>query len=131
MKYNPSALVGPLSRSAGSTTASHNRFGNYFRNRVIPVNPNTAAQVAQRQSMTSRSQEWRALTVAQRTAWIALGLTMTRQDSLGVTYNLTGLQAYTSLNRNLVYVGGAVISAAPAVVGVVAPTSATVTATSV
>lgn len=131
MKYAPSALIGVLSRSSGSTTASHNRFGAYLRGRIIPVNPNSTAQVAQRTIMTTLSQGWRALTAVQRAGWTALGLTMIRTDSLGVTYTLTGLQAYTSLNRNLLYLGQTAISAAPTLIGVTAVASATLTATSV
>jgi hypothetical protein len=131
MKYAPGAMVGVLSRSIGSTTASHNRFGAYLRGRVIPTNPNTAAQVAQRTSIIARSQEWRALTSTQRAGWTALGLTIVRTDSLGQTYNLTGLQTYTFINRNLVYVGSAVLSTAPTLLGVTAPATATLTATSV
>lgn len=128
MKYVPSALgLGQLSRSAGSTTASRNRFGSYVRNRVMPVNPNTASQVTQRMSLQNRSEEWRLLTAAQRAGWDALGAAIVRTDSLGQTYTLTGLQAYTLCNRNLVYIGAAVISAAPALA--IPPTLATVTVT--
>lgn len=113
MKYVPSALIGRLSRSAGSTTAAHNRFGAYLRNRVIPTNPASAKQTAVRNSLATFSGEYRALTDAQRAAWTALGLNMTRTDSLGQVYTLTGLQAYISLNRNL-YTSGATSSIADA-----------------
>lgn len=39
---------------------------------------------------------------------------MTRTDSLGQTYSLTGLQAYVSVNRNLNTVGAAALGFAPA-----------------
>lgn len=121
-------MVGVLSRSVGNTTASHNRFGAYLRGRVIPTNPNTTNQVAQRTSLHDRSQEWRALTDTQRAGWAALGSTIVRQDSLGNNYTLTGLQAYTSYNRRLVYVGAAVISDAPALAVVTPVATATLTA---
>ena len=130
MKYVPSALIGRLSRSAGSTTASHNRYGAYLRNRVIPVNPNTTKQAQQRSDLAQISTAWRDLTDAQRAAWKSLGAQMTRTDSLGETYTLTGLQAFESLNRQLLFTGGAILSNAPALAEPTTLTSLTVTATS-
>lgn len=131
MKYTPSALLGPLSRSAGSTTASHNRFGTYLRNRVIPTNPNTTKQAAARATMASLSAGWRALSAGNRAGWTALGSQMTRLDTLGNSYTLTGLQAYTSVNRNLLTVGGAVSPTAPTFLTPTTLTLLTLTATSI
>lgn len=129
MKYSPSALIGVLSKSQGSTTASHNRFGPYFRGRIIPVNPNTTKQALQRSIMQSASAGWRALTDVQRAGWTALGALMVRQDSLGNSYTLTGLQAYTSNYRNTKVIGTAQLSAAPALVEPTTLTTLTITAT--
>lgn len=129
MKYVPSALIGRLSRSAGSTTAGHNRFGAYLRNRVIPTNPNTTKQSDVRSNLGTLSSGWRALTEAKRLAWTALGASMTRTDSLGETYTLTGQQCYVSLNRNLNTVGGTAITDAPLLSVPASLTSVTVTAT--
>lgn len=113
MKYVPSALIGRLSRSAGSTTAGHNRFGSYLRNRVIPTNPQTSFQMAVRDALATFSQQWRELTEAQRLAWAALGAQITRTDSLGETYTLTGQQAFNLVNRNLATTGVANVTDAP------------------
>ena len=110
MKYVPSAMIGQLSRSAGSTTASHNRNGAYFRNRTVPVNPNTVKQTTQRALIAALSAFWRSLTDSQRAAWIAFGANMTRVDSLGRTYTLSGLQAFTSVNVMRDVFGGATLS---------------------
>lgn len=120
MKYVPSMAIGQLSRSQGSTTASRNRFGSYMRNRVMPVNPRTDAQTAQRTVIQETSQEWRALTQAQRDAWTALGALIVRNDSLGQSYTLTGLQAYTSINRTRTTFGVARVSDPPTFVAPVA-----------
>jgi len=109
-KYAPSALIGRISRSAGSTTFGHNRFGAYFRNRVIPTNPVTGAQTAIRVDFGDHSSNWRLLTQEQQDEWIAYGENFVRQDSLGQTYTLTGLQAYVSVNRNLATYGSAALS---------------------
>lgn len=113
MKYAPSILLGRLSRSAGSTTAGHNRFGAYLRNRVIPTNPATEAQSLVRGSLSTWSQAWRELTQEQRNGWTAFGESMVRTDSLGQTYTLTGLQAYISVNRNLDTTSSTALSDAP------------------
>lgn len=130
MKYAPSALIGRLSRSAGSTTASHNRFGSYLRNRVIPTNPTSALQTQVRSNMTTLSQAWRGLTSAQRAGWATLGAQMTRTDSLGIVYDLTGFMAFISINRNKNTVGAATVSTdAPAHSPPASLISATLTAT--
>jgi hypothetical protein len=106
-------MFGLLSRSQGNTTASHNRNGAYTRNRTIPVNPNTSKQTARRTLLQTYSDSWKGLTAAQRTAWTALGASMVRLDTLGVSYTLSGLQAYESCNLNNATVGGSAISNAP------------------
>lgn len=100
-----------ISRSAGSTTFARNRFGAYFRNRVIPTNPVTPAQTAIRVDFGDHSSNYRILTQEQQDEWIAYGENYVRQDSLGQTYTLTGLQAYVSVSRNLATYGNAALSA--------------------
>jgi hypothetical protein len=110
MKYAPSALIGRMSRSAGSTTASHNRYGAYLRNRVIPTNPQTAKQLNVRASIAAGATAWKALTAAQRLQWTALGANIIRTDTLGQPYDLTGLQAFILTRRNLFTIGQAYVS---------------------
>lgn len=129
MKYVPSMFIGQLSRSQGSTTASHNRFGSYFRNRTIPVNPNTGPQSVQRNEIQELSQNYKNLTEAERLGWKNLGEQMLRLDSQGQSYNLTGLQAYISVNRNLGLLGSARVTAAPTLQTPTTITSGTLTAT--
>lgn len=114
MKYVPSAFVGRLSRSAGSTTAGHNRYGAYFRNRTIPTNPVTPYQTAQRSSLADASAAWRTLTDVQRSSWESQAASRPRSDSLGQSYVMTGLQAYVSTARNMVTMGGDALAEAPA-----------------
>ena len=122
MKYVPSPLIGRLSKSAGSITAAYNKFGSYLRNRVTPTNPNTSFQTSVRGNFATLSATWRSLSDAQREAWTTLGTSMERQDSLGQTYSLTGLQAFISLNNNLITAGQAAIGTAPAMGTPDAPT---------
>lgn len=131
MKYVPSQTVGQLSGSAGSTTASRNRNGSYFRNRTMPVNPNTTIQALQRTIFATYSLGWRNLSDAQRGGWESLGAQMTRTDSLGQQQTLTGIQAYISINRNLTMIGGTILSTAPTLASPANLLTVTVTATSV
>ncbi len=113
MKYVPGPAFGQFSGSQGNTTASHNKFGAYTRSRTIPVNPNTSAQAQARGFFAQLSTAWRSLTPAQREDWIQLGAQMVRMDPLGVQYNLTGLQAFISVNQLRLFSGLNVVNDAP------------------
>lgn len=113
MKYVPGPMFGQFSRSQGNTTASHNRFGSYTRNRVIPADPATAKQLAQRALIQDLSEAWRLLTQVQRDGWATLGDQMTRLDTQGQSYTLTPLQAFTSINSNLSLIGETLLDDAP------------------
>jgi len=63
--------------------------------------------------MATQAVAWRSLTPVQRDGWSSLGLQMTRTDSLGQTYTLSGFQAYGSVNNNRSLAGDAAISVAP------------------
>lgn len=114
MKYTPSALVSEFSGKQGSTVASHNRNGPYFRNRTVPVNPNTLPQQGARNDMALASRAWQALTAAQRAAWNAAASFITFFDRLGRPYHPTGHQYFVSVNRTtFVYSGSTAITSAP------------------
>jgi hypothetical protein len=105
-----------MSGSIQAVTHSRNRYGQYTRNRATPVNPNTTYQGVSRSNFNTNAVAWRALTDVQRTGWEALGLMMTRTDSLGQSYTLNGFAAYCSVNNNKLAAGDAAVSAAPAIV---------------
>jgi hypothetical protein len=119
----------PQSGSLAGVTSSRNRFGQYRRSRATPVNPNTTLQGAVRARLAVNAAAWRALTSAQRAGWTTLGSNMSRTDSLGQTYTLTGFQAYVCVNNNMLAAGNAVVSDAPAVVTPSAIATATITLT--
>jgi len=104
----------PSSGSVAGTTSSHNRFGQYTRNRRTPVNPNTTQQGVVRARMSANAALWRTLTSAQRAGWTDLGLSMSRADALGSTYTLTGFMAFCSVNNNQAAAGNAGLTDAPA-----------------
>lgn len=103
----------PQSGSLAGETSSHNRYGQYKRSRTIPVNPGSVAQTNVRSRLSANAAAWRALTSGQRAGWASLGSQMSRQDSLGQTYTLTGFQAFVSVNNNNLQAGNAVVNDAP------------------
>ena len=122
-------LGNPSSGSQANTTASHNRFGQYYRNRSMPVQPRTPEQLVQRARMSSNAAAWRALTDLQRAGWESLGAGITRTDALGQTYSLNGFMAYCSINNNKLAAGDATVSTAPAIVTPVGLLTAVITLT--
>lgn len=120
----------PQSGSYAGVTHSRNRFGQYRRTRAVPVNPNTNAQALARQRLVDSAEGWRDLSDEQRAGWASLGSQMTRTDALGQTYNLTGLQAFISVNASLQVIGAAQVQTAPALALPDAPAISGITANS-
>lgn len=81
--------------------------------------------------MSTNAAAWRALTDAQRAGWLALGLMISRTDSLGQVYTLNGFGAYCSVNNNKLDAGDAAISDAPAIVTPADLLTATITLTGI
>lgn len=104
MKY-----IGLISSAAsgkmGGVVASHNRGGSYLRAHVIPVQPRTSSQTANRNQLAAFSGAFKALTAAQVAGWNALGQTVTLKNALGGSYNPTGQQLFVSCNRHLASLG--------------------------
>jgi hypothetical protein len=119
----------PRSGSYQGITSSRNRYGQYVRTRATPVNPASTFQGTVRARMSANASAWRGLTGIQREGWASLGLSMTRTDAIGQTYDLTGFQAYCAVNNNNLAAGNAVVSDAPALTTPDAITTATITLT--
>ncbi len=98
MKWK-SALVTDLSGSVGGMTASRNRGGNYFRARVIPINPNTPFQQAVRGFVAALTSGWNdLLTAPQREGWNFYASEVQIPDSLGEPRNVSGIAMYVRSN---------------------------------
>lgn len=102
---------------------SKNRYGNYVRNKVTPVNPQSAAQMTIRNRLAGLSSAWAALTAAQRTAWNAAVSAFAKTNIFGDLINPTGFQLHQTLNNNLLICGEAALTAPPAPAAVDAFTS--------
>lgn len=104
------------SGSIGSTTYSHNRFGQYMRSRSTPVNPNTDRQVAARNAVRSITIAWQnTLTQAQRDAWDVYAANVSWLNKFGDTVHLTGLNHFIRSNAVLVQNGIARVDIAPVI----------------
>lgn len=100
----------------GATIASHNRSGAYLRAGSIPVNPNTARQVAVRNAVRSLAIAWQVtLTQIQRDAWDVYAANTTFLNKVGQSINLTGLNHYVRSNTPRVMNGIAAVDAAPTI----------------
>jgi hypothetical protein len=96
------------------TTASHNRAGQYLRNRRTPVTPTrTPRQSTIRGQFASASSSYQTLTTAQQNAWIAFAASYPYVDALGQTITLTGQQMYIAVSMNLLNAGQAVSTTPP------------------
>ncbi len=126
---NMKILDVPRSGSYQGITSSRNRFGQYVRTRATPVNPASTQQGIVRARLSANAAAWRTLTSSQRAGWSDLGTSISRTDSLGQSYTLTGFQAYCSVNNNLLNAAASALSDAPALSTPSALTSATITLT--
>ena len=88
------SIVGTLTGKLAGTVYSHNRWGTYIRQLVIPTNPQTVSQVAQRSRIASAAALWSTLTTEQRLAWDAFATQIVRLDRLGQPINYNGFTAF-------------------------------------
>lgn len=104
MKY----LDVPSSGSIADRTHSHNRAGQYTRNRRSPVQPiGTGRRAFIRAAFGSASAGWAALANSVQEAWIAFAADHPITDALGQAVILTGHQMFVSVGTNLLNVGEA------------------------
>jgi len=93
-----SQVYSEIRGSVNGVTYARNRYGLYARSKASPVQPRTPAQSERRAQLTVLSQRWRTLSETNRAEWRALADELIRSDALGLTYRLSGLQAYLQFN---------------------------------
>lgn len=126
MKFK-GTIIGEASGSLASNTFSHNRGGQYIRQRAVPTNPQTSFQQVVRNAVASLTAQWGALTAAQRTAWDTYALNVPLVDTLGEARNAGGIGQYIRSNTPRLQDGRARIDTAPAIfqLGVLSPVGIT------
>lgn len=105
--------------SQNGLTFARNKGGAYVRQKVSPVQPRSAAQLAVRENLSQGAKNWSGLlTDDERSAWAGFAAANTRTNVFGDTTHLSGLQWYVGLNQVLVQVGSARITDPPTDLGV-------------
>lgn len=97
----------------GGQVASKNRSGAYMRNKVTPSNPNTTAQIAVRNMLSTVSSAWSGLTDVQRAGWDGAVKDWSGTNIFGDGVQPTGKNLFTKLNINLMNIGGNMIADVP------------------
>jgi len=120
----------PSSGSIAGTTFSHNRAGQYTRNRRTPVQTiGTGRRALIRSYFGGASSGWNALTAAQQAAWDSYASLNPITDSLGQSITLTGQQQFVSIYTSCLNTGIAAPTAPPASNAVYTPAVTSFTAT--
>lgn len=103
----------PRSGSVAGTTSSHNRAGQYVRNRRTPTNNPTARRTTIRAAFGSASATYSGLTPTQQASWISAADAHPITDALGQSIKLTGHQLFVAVQTQLFNVGGPTVTTAP------------------
>jgi hypothetical protein len=106
-------IVGQISGSIAGVTYSHNKGGAYVRNRAIPTNPSSTAQLQRRADLATVSTTWQNLTAAQRAAWTEWARQNPIVNALGDSILKSGHQSYVGLNSRILLASGSQISVPP------------------
>ena len=131
MKVKYSALISDMRGKLNGSVASKNRYGQYFRNKITPSNPQTITQVEQRARLAQFSRQWRTLTVAQRSAWNGAVSGWTRTNIFGDVVTPSGNILFNRLNLNIATAGGSSILLPPSPSDVATPESLSLAVSSV
>lgn len=120
----------PSSGSIAGTTSSHNRAGQYTRNRRSPVQPvGTGRRAFIRSAFGNASSGWSSLSAANQAAWINFAAIHPVTDSLGQSITLTGHQMFVGVAVSLLNVGQALPTVPPVSSSTVAPVVSVFTVT--
>ena len=104
------------------TTASHNKAGQYTRNRRAPVQPiGTGRRAFIRSAFGQNAKGYGALTQSQQAAWLAWANNYPIVDALGQSIKMTAQNAYIAINTALLNAGQPVSQVPPASNATTAP----------
>lgn len=112
MKIKYSALVSDARGKLNGSVASKNRYGQYLRNKITPVNPQTNHQMAVRGQFGALSSQWSSLTQKQRDSWKTAGEDSPETNIFGDTVILQPNVFFIKRNMLLTTAGLPVIETA-------------------
>lgn len=105
---------GTMSGKEGGIVYSHNRYGSYTRQRIIPTNPASSFQNAVRAAFEALANYWtNTLTPAERAAWDTYAANVTMTNRLSLAINITGMSMFVRNNTPRLLLGLSVKAAAP------------------
>ena len=99
------SMIGTLSGKIGGTVYSHNRWGQYIRQLVIPTQPRTSYQQNQRARIASCAERWHDLTPSDRLQWENYATQIVRVDRQGVRISYNGYTAFMLINTERLFLG--------------------------
>jgi hypothetical protein len=118
----------PQSGSIADRTHSHNRAGQYTRNRRSPTQPvGTGRRAILRNHFGTASSAWAGLTYSQQAAWQAYADSHPITDALGQSIKLTGHQMFVAVNTQLLNCGSVIETDPPSSAVVFAVGATTIT----
>ena len=102
--------------SIGGQTASRNRYGNYLRARITPVNPQSTRQNKIRACIQSLATYWsQTLTQLQRDAWEVYASNIVRTNKLGAQIKLIGFNMFIRSNSIRLQSDDSIIAPGPVI----------------
>lgn len=113
MKAKFGAIVVDGRGKLNGHVASKNKAGSYFRGKVTPANPQTAAQSEKRGIVSTLSKAWSSLTDSQRANWNSAVSAYAKTDVFGDLRNPSGFNLFMKLNATLLGMGTAQIDTPP------------------
>jgi hypothetical protein len=108
-------LMTSMSGKVGGIVASHNKGGGYFRQRSVPVNPQSSAQQLVRGFLSSLAPRWsNTLTDTQRAEWDNYAANVLVTDRIGQEIQLSGVNWYVAGNALRLRAGYSPVDDGPA-----------------
>ena len=109
----PSVLVSQIVGSAGSSTFSRNRGGNYAKVRKASTNPRTPFQQNFRNIFAALSAYWRSMTNTERESWTSRSSLFPYTNKIGIVKYYSGFNLFMKFNQTLQVGGFTTINTAP------------------
>jgi len=103
----------PQSGKRGLNVSQNGAFGQISRTAGRVANPRTPSQMAVRDTMSRVAARWRALTEAQRVAWIVAAKSAMSNPRLNQSGSLSGFLLFTKINCTLAQFGQEQVDAPP------------------
>lgn len=108
-------LAARVSGSIGGTVFSHNRGGQYARQRVAPTRVQTLYTSSARDALAACARAWGSLTNEQRQAWREYSIANPVVNRIGMSKTLSGHMAFNAINTRVLQGGGTSLDLPPLV----------------